>query len=265
MKQQQAKPQPKYKFYATLLDAFQGYLSFAEIWQQYWGNSDNPFKSLEEFEKEQFEGLINKINRVPFDSEAADRGTVFNEVVDMIILGQATNDKVSVSTDRERGIITAVLTERPDRVFEFPISICAEFARYYNGATPQVFTQGLLSTSYGDVLLYGYIDELMPTSVHDIKTTGKYSVGKYRNNWQHLVYPYCLELQGSIITEFEYNIAQIDKYGKIDTFTEQYTYRAERDIPLLQSHCEMLIDFLEYNRHLITDKKIFGEEQWISR
>lgn len=252
--------QPSYKFYATLLDSFQGYIGSAEIWQQYWGNSDNPTKSLEEFEKEQFEGLINRINRVPFDSEAADKGTVFNEVVDMIILGQATSDKVRVASDRERGTITASLTVRPERVFEFPISICAEFARYYKGATPQVFTEGVLPTSYGDVLLYGYIDELMPTSVHDIKTTGKYSVGKYRNNWQHLVYPYCLELQGSSITHFEYNIAQIDKYGRIETFTEQYVYRAERDIPLLQSHCEMLIDFLDYNRHLITDKKIFGLE-----
>lgn len=252
--------QPKYKFYATLLDGFQGYLQATEIWQQYWGGSDNPSKSLSEFEKEQFEGLINRINRVPFDSEAADRGTVFNEVVDMIILGQSYSDKVTVNSDKEKGIITAILTVRPERVFEFPIAVCAEFARYYKGATPQVFTEGVLPTSYGDVLLYGYIDELMPNAVHDIKTTGKYSVGKYRNNWQHLVYPYCLGLQGCSVTEFEYNVAQIDKYGRIETFTEQYVYRAERDIPLLQSHCEMLIDFLDYNRHLITDKKIFGLE-----
>lgn len=253
--------QPKYKFYATLLDSFQGYISSDQIWQEYWGNSSEPSKSLEQFEKEQFEGLINRINRVPFDSEPADKGTVFNEVVDMIILGQATSDKVSVSTDRERGVIIASLTVRPERVFEFPITVCAEFAKYYKGATPQVFTEGVLTTSYGDVLLYGYIDELMPTSVHDIKTTGKYSVGKYRNNWQHVVYPYCLSLQGGNITEFEYNIAQIDKYGRIDTFTEQYIYRADRDIPRLQSHCEMLIDFLNYNRHLITDKKIFGLDE----
>ena len=37
-----------------------------------------------------------------------------------------------------------------------------------------------LSTAYGNVLVYGVIDELMPASIHDIKTTGSYTVGKYR-------------------------------------------------------------------------------------
>lgn len=253
------REQPKYKFYATLLDAFQSYVSSSDIWQEYWGNSDNPSKSEEEFKAEQFQSLIDRINRIPFDSQAADRGTVFNEVVDMIILGQSTSEKVSVKSDKDKGVIVASLTTRPERVFEFPISICQEFTSYYKGATPQVYTEAVLPTCFGEVLIYGYIDELMPNSIHDIKTTGKYSVGKYRNNWQHRVYPYCLANQGSSIYLFEYNIAQIDKYGKIETFTEQYTYRPERDIPLLQSHCESFIEFLHRNSHLITDRKVFGQ------
>ena len=39
----------------------------------------------EEFEEIQRLSLIDTINRVPFDSEDADRGTAFNEIVDCFI------------------------------------------------------------------------------------------------------------------------------------------------------------------------------------
>lgn len=247
----------RYRFYATLLDAFQSYLSSSEIWQQYWGNSENPSKTVEEFEQEQFQSLIDKINRVPFDSEAADRGTAFNEVVDCLIMN-CKSDKMDIFSDNENGTITALYKAR---TFVFPISVCKEFALYYKGATPQVFTEAILPTTYGEVLLYGYIDELKPTCIYDIKTTGKYTVGKYRNNWQHKVYPYCLQAQGCEIYEFEYNIAAFDKYGRIETFTEQYYYRPEIDIPKLQQLCETLIEFIEFHKDKITDTKIVNKHE----
>ena len=71
--------QPTHNFYATLLDSFGSYLNSSRIYQEYWGFAENPSKTEEEFEKEQFQGLIDKINRVPFSSEAADKGTAFNE------------------------------------------------------------------------------------------------------------------------------------------------------------------------------------------
>lgn len=252
--------QYNYRFYATLLDTFQGYLSCEEIWSQYWGNSENPSKSLEQFKQEQFQSIFDRINRVPIpweDKEAADRGTAFNEIIDCMILG-VKSDKMEIERVCDTTDVVAIKAKYNDREFVFPISVCREFAHYYKGAIPQVWTEAILTTSKGDVLLCGYIDELMPSVVHDIKTTGKYSVGKYRNNWQHRVYPFCLQANGSEISEFEYNVAQIEKYGKIETFTEQYFYRAERDIADLQSFCEEFIIFLEAHRHLITDTKIFG-------
>ena len=42
--------------------------------------------------------------------------------------------------------------------------------------------------------------------------------------------------------------------------TETYVFNPERDIPILTNHCEEFIRFLEENRELITDKKIFGGE-----
>ena len=53
---------PNYKFYPSLLDAYQWYVS-----------SEN-----ENAEQE----FIDKINRVPFTSELADKGTLFNNFID---------------------------------------------------------------------------------------------------------------------------------------------------------------------------------------
>lgn len=70
----------KWRFYATLLDTFMNYVESDAVWEKYWGWSDAPPHTPEEFRQEQFQQLIDRINRVPFDSEAADKGTAFNEV-----------------------------------------------------------------------------------------------------------------------------------------------------------------------------------------
>ena len=212
-----SKPKVSYKFYATLLDGYQDYLRSSEIYQEYLGFSENPSKTEAEFEVEQLQGLIDRINRVPFDSEAADKGTAFKEVVDCLILNCKTDRAdMEIMSDRDKGVIVVTFK---DRKFTFPITLCREFADYYKGAVPQVYTEAVLSTRYGDVLLYGYIDELMPTCVHDIKTTGKYSVGKYLHHWQHIVYPFALQQEGNDISDFEYNIAVMAKYGEPKTYT----------------------------------------------
>lgn len=247
-----------YQFYATLLDGFQDYLNSSKIYQEYWGNSENPSLTEDEFREQQRTGLIDRINRVPFDNAKADRGTAFNEIVDCLILNQLS-DKMDIYSNGDDKTITAIYNER---AFVFPVSICREFANYYKGAIPQVFTEGVLSTKYGDVKLYGYIDELMPMCVCDIKSTGKYSAGKFKEHWQHIVYPYCLQSEGNQISDFEYNVLLINerKYDcTYETFTEHYSYIAERDIPLLIKHVEGLIEFIETHKDIITDLKIFNK------
>jgi hypothetical protein len=247
----------KYRFYATLLDGFQGYLSSSEIYQEYWGMSDDPKKTEEEFEEEQFQSLINRINRVPMtweDSEAADKGSAFNEAVDCIIAGKQS-EKMILKSNKESGTITADYNKR---TFIFPLALIMEFANYFKGGVSNVFTEGVLPTKYGDVVLYGYIDELMPFKIHDIKTTSKYKAGKFRNGWQHIVYPYCLNLEGNKITEFEYNVAVLGTNNNYSTFTEFYRFIPGRDEVILTSHVEALIEFIETNRNLITDTKIFN-------
>ena len=247
----------KYNVYATLIDSFQGWLSSSEVYQDYWGFSEDPSKTEEEFEREQFQSLIDRINRVPMnweDSEAADRGTAFNEAVDCLIAG-CKSEKMDLKSNKETGLITADYNKRQ---FIYPIALIKEFSEYFKGAVSQVHTEAILPTKYGSVLLYGYIDELLPASCHDIKATGKYKAGKFRNNWQHVVYPYCLNYNGNEVFEFEYNVALLGSGVNYFTFTEYYRYSPARDKARLIGICERLIEFLEANRNLITDKKIFN-------
>ena len=76
-----------------------------------------------------------------FDSEAADKGTAFNEVVDCMIENRKS-DKVQVErllSDMQDGRQTLVglRATYKCRQFDFPISICREFADYYKGALTQ--------------------------------------------------------------------------------------------------------------------------------
>ena len=73
--------QPNYRIYATLLDSYFNYLNSDAIYERYYGWSENPPCTEEEFRQKQFQELIDRINRRPFDSEAADKGTAFNEVI----------------------------------------------------------------------------------------------------------------------------------------------------------------------------------------
>lgn len=272
------KQQPKYRFYATLLDAFNDYIHSDVVWQKYWGWSENPPHTPEEFHELQFQELINRINRVPFDNEKADRGTAFNEVIDCMVENRKSEtmkiervykverfgacDEVGKPLyydEEQTNEVVALKATYNNREFTFPISICREFANYFKGALTQQRVEAILPTRFGDVLVYGFIDELMPSTVHDIKTTGQYTFGKFKSHFQHLVYPYALIQNGNDIRTFEYNILEFSKAGyPIDTYTETYVFVPERDIPILTNHCEELIEFLEENKELITDTKIFG-------
>lgn len=272
--------QPKYKFYATILDAFYGYMNSDAVWGKYWGRSKNPPHTPEEFHEMQFKGLIDRINRVPFDNAKADRGTAFNEVVDCMIENRKSktmqieriykverfgscdeSGKPDYYDEEQLKEVVALKVTYNNRTFVFPISLCREFANYFHAALTQQRVEAILPTAFGDVLVYGFIDELMPTTVHDIKTTGSYTFGKFKNHFQHLVYPYALLQNGSDVRTFEYNIVEFNKGGfVVDTYTETYVFDPVRDIPILTNHCEDFIRFLEDNRNLITDKKIFGGE-----
>ena len=265
----------KYQFSATLLDAFEGWLHPDRIWEKYWGQSDNPSKSYEDFCKEQEQGLIDRINKVEFISEPASKGTAFNDVVDWVLNNQDYDCKTKITPIYARGCTRPVAYEAwlDGFVFRFDYELVRMVTSYYrvhfDAPMCQVYVHAALPTSYGDVDLHGYIDELKPNVCHDLKTTGSYSFGDFKHHWQHLVYPYCLRKDGSTIDTFSYDIIPWKRnYGKMPAdyipcaadgfYHEIYNYRDEEAEEKLRRHCEGLIEFIEAHKDQIYNEKIFN-------
>lgn len=246
-----------YKFYATLLDSFFDYQNSDSLWEKYWGFAENPSKTPEEFHQEQFQSLIDKINRKPFESVDADRGTAFNEVIDCMVLQQNTKKMKIVRWKDDNGKLLGVKASLRNRDYYYPLHLIREVADWYKGGLPQQYIQAILPTSFGNVMLYGYIDYVMPFKTCDLKTTKSYWFGKFKHHYQHIVYPYALAQNGADVAEFEYNVVEW-KANSYNTYTETYLFRPKRDIPRLTEQVENFIQFLRDNRELITDKKIFA-------
>lgn len=205
----------KYRFYATLLDSYQYYLTSEQ--------------------DEAFQDFINKINRVPFTSEAAEKGTAFNEIVD------------------DKNLIKLVGKDIRYKGFAFKASLINDFKDYFKGAISQVYTSTTLETNKGLIELYGYADKVLQDTCFDIKTTGRYEFPKFISGWQHKVYPFCFNRNNIFVDKFEYTVTDFNNFYK-----ETYFYNPERDIAAIKGICESLVDFIELHRDLITDKKIFN-------
>lgn len=243
-----------YKFSPSILEKFGSYLNSSRIYQQYYGFSEDPVVTEEEFEQKKFRELIDGINKVPLaweDSESADKGTAFNEVVDCIIEGRKS-EKMQIESDKESQTIRATFNGRE---FAFPTPLCRGFADYFKGAITQQYVEANIDTKYGEVMLYGYVDEILPFKAADIKTTGRYNAFKYRDSWQRVVYMYCLDQMGYEIKEFEFVITDFR-----NIWQEVYGFDTDKDRPALTEHCEFFIEFLEANKDKIVNLKIFARE-----
>lgn len=285
--------QLNYRIYPSLLDSFQGYLDCEANYEKFFGQSEEPSLTYSEYEQKTFKELIDRINRVPFDSDAADKGSCFNEIVDCIILRtKSTRSDIVIS---RRDTITRAVGHgvvnpangvpvggdveiqeynlphleavMGNKVFRFDIPFVKSAASYFKGALPQTYTEAVMDTRYGNVLLYGFVDYIREDVVYDAKTTSRYEFGKYRKGWQQHLYPWALIESGkcSSIRCFEYTAFNL-KGGterspliKGDMYTEAYMYDHKRSEGLLRGIVEQFIEFVENNRELITDRRIFGE------
>lgn len=266
-------PHPSEYAYAitpSQLDAFQSFLDAEHDWGQWWGNSEEPAKSAEEYAAECEKKLIDQINRCPKEpNEAADRGTAFNEVVDMIIHNLApveTRPDMDIRLSSSEPFFIYVKFNGFEWYFD--THLCTKVAERYPYAISQYPCGAPLQTAKGLVWLYGYLDEWVAYKISDIKTTGEYHFGKYERKWQKHVYPYAVVESGDCteIKEFEYTAVKLSEPTKKDPvihgeiYPEVYTNDHEQNRRLLQGICEQFIEWIEYRREFITDKKIFGGE-----
>lgn len=257
-----------YAFTASQLDAFQAFLDAEYDWGQWWGNSDEPAKTVEEYAAECEKNLIDQINRCPKEPiEAADKGTCFNEVVDMIIHNLApveTRSDMDIRLSESEPFYIFVKFNGFEWCFD--THLCTKVAERYPYAISQYLVGAPLQTAKGLVWLYGYPDEWCGDKISDIKTTKEYHFGKYSRKWQKHVYPYAVVESGDCteIKEFEYTAVKLSEPTKKDPvihgeiYPEVYTNDHEQNRRLLQDVCERFIGWLEYRRGFITDNKIWG-------
>lgn len=284
-----------FKFSPSLLQGFQDYLDCEANYEKFFGNSEEPSLTYAEYEEQKFKELIDKINRVPFESEAASRGSCLNEIVDCIVMRtRSTRDDIKVKTLSsfeklceegawdyvenkplyyERWFETikqpCIWAKNGDYEFYFDISFCKRLAEYFRDSLCQIYTEAPIATKYGKVLLYGYPDYVRENMVYDLKTTSKYEFGKYGKYWQRLVYPYTLIESGKVtdVKAFEFTAFAMKGgtsrspliYG--DMYPEVYDYDHTKATEAIRGICTQFAEFLLNNRNLITDKKVFGGEK----
>lgn len=173
-----------YRISPSLLNSFSKWLNAQEDYELYWGKSDAPLVSPEEYERRCYNELIAYINKEPQQpNEAADRGTCLNEIVDCLI-GAMPNPLVW--WERREGVYVA---KRNEFEFEFDAQLVDDVALAMRNGIPQYHLQRLYRDAEYDVILHGYADYIFPTQIWDLKTTNKYEGEKYRGNWQRLLYP----------------------------------------------------------------------------
>lgn len=256
---------PAYKIYPSILDGFQGLLDSDRNWEKFYGSSEAPSLSPSEYEQKVERELIDKVNRVPFTSEAASKGTAFNEIVDCILLHvPATREDCKIASVREADA-PYIKAEIDGFEFRYSEALCRRMAAFYKGAIPQYRLSAILHTKYGPVELYGNADYLLPDSVHDLKTTSKYEFGKFEDHWQRYTYPYCLLESGDYteVKDFTFDVlVWRENNGILDAefYSESYRYDHRAATAKLTLICEQFIAWLELHRAEITNKKIFGGE-----
>lgn len=213
----------QYHIYPTLLDSF------------YWATRFNNEAKKKE--------LIDKINKVPTPMpEAALKGVEFEGLINDLLDGK----------EYEINLYGQYSTKG----FEFSKRVCDKvIEKLGQPVKKQEFVSAEIKTGKGDVKMYGFIDYSYLGKYVDLKTTGKYTVGKYQINHQHIAYPLIAEKNNIKIDNFEYVVTDFK-----DCYTETYNYNQEAKDYLIHK-LECFIDWLEQPeiKLQITHPKIFGK------
>lgn len=249
----------KYRFSPSLLAKWSDYVECESLYEEIYGNSEEPALTLEEFEAKQEAELWDAINRVPQPpSEAAARGTLLNAIVDCKVSWQRPDAKYNIRrVSDESGRMVAIAGECDGFQFEFDAGLCRMLFDYFKGCTCQYRCEAEIDTCFGPVILYGDADYIRRDVVFDLKTTKSYKYGKYGRGWQKDVYPYCLIESGDLetVSEFEYTVIQLSilKNQPISgtLYRERIDYTHEWAKVRLRAVSEALAAYLEMNAERI--------------
>lgn len=271
--------------YPSLLIAFQSLLDYELVAEEDWNKvSEAAHQRGEYLDREVGDykltpdemylklecDLLDSINRIDGRfGEAADKGTAFNEIVDCLIERRKSGrDDCNIYSTLNPAGAKVIRADIHDFTFDYDVSLCKQTADFFKGSVTQYLAKASIDTVYGDVLLYGYIDEWVGNKMYDIKTTGSYKWGKFEKGWQRWVYPYCVIEAGDTteVESFTYYVVEWAYQRKGEPLTakgvyqEEYTYDHAEATRKIRCMCESFIEWLDARGEFIQDKRIFGGE-----
>lgn len=272
---------PGYRITPTILNKWTELANADRDWETFYGSADDPSVSSEDYYAKKEQELLDTINRVPFTSEAASRGTALNELVDCIVDKRKQREDMIVERVHRPMGSSVVYDEVPGGElfalqvgldgfsFLFDIGLVRSLADYFKGAICQHRCEAVMDTEFGPVILYGDADYILRDVVYDLKTTSKYSAyGKFEEGWQKVLYPWALTESGDMegITGFEYTIIPLS--GGTSTsplitgeiMTEWYDYSHGVATRRLRQVLEAFLPWLEDHRSYIFHPRIFNQE-----
>lgn len=213
-----------YSLYPTLIDAF------------YWYKRG--FNEKQE--------ILNKINRIKGPmAEAAAKGVCFEDCVNNIIKSKTADHPLLKGSFFEKKYEDFTFNFKGDLI----LKIAAKLA---NCTKMQEYIQANVPTPVGLIKVYGFIDFSYHDKFIDLKTTGSYKQGKFRDYNQHKCYPLLAQLNGRKVYDFLYYVTDFN-----DTYIEPYKHTSALKDEFIRDLVEFT-EFLERERDNITDTKIFG-------
>lgn len=249
----------------SVLDKFQAWLESESSWEEYYGQSDNPMFSLAEWDQKLEQELIDACNGVQTPStRAANLGTCLNEALDCLLLGvKSTRDDVHLEST-----LGEIHAKKDDDTFLFHTSDVINLKSYVENSTPQRLVSATIKTDYGDVQLYGYPDYFTAKDVIDLKTTGRYEAGKFRDKWQRYIYPYILD-KNRLVPEYRSFIFLVckvtgdNKYNpmtELELYTETYTDPLASFEIIIRNQVERFIEWwMQKSKEGIVNSYLKGE------
>jgi len=155
--------------------------------------------------------LIKTIRKEPIEiTEAIRKGWEFESLVEKL----ATGGNIEVNLESEE------------------LEALFEIARECKGGAFQVSCDTTIKTAKGEFKLIGKIDVLKKDLIQDIKRTGHYEMGKFRNSVQHIIY-----MLSTGIQQFDYLVNFNGSY-----YNEPYYWHDGMKEELEQK----IIDFINY-------------------
>jgi hypothetical protein len=265
---------PKYRITPSLLSKWSDLLNADRDWESFYGDADEPSVSPEDFYAKREQELLDAINRVPFTSEAASRGTALNELVDCIVEHRKPKEGVSIikimrdEPDDGRYIKSFIVTA-DGFTFYFDAEMVFQIWRKFRNAICQHRCEAVMETQFGPVSLYGDADYIHRDIVYDLKSTSRYDrYGKFAEGWQKDLYPWALIESGEMdsVSGFEYAIVPLTGGNASNPVysgelkVEYYPYDHNASTGRLLAAVEPFIMWIEEHRDMIVHPRIFNKE-----